>query len=118
MSNKVYDGLKFVSLVLLPALASLYFALGEVWSIPFVKEVVATITILDTFLGLLLRNNSKAYQQRGDRIEDKPIMMGDLVVVQEVDGHPMTVRMEPKDKVPIFEEGRIAGFRVKRETLE
>ena len=113
MKSKLYDRLKWVALVLLPALASLYFALGQLWHFPNVEQVVGTITILDTFLGLLLGKSSKDYGE----LVDRPVLMGDLVVVQEIDGHPATIRVEPVDDIPIFEEGKLAAFRVKRETL-
>lgn len=113
MTSKTYDRLKWVSLVFLPALASAYFALGQLWHFPAVEEVVGTITILDTFLGLLLGKSSQDFQNR----TNDPVFMGDIVVVQEVDGHPATIRLDPKDKIPVFQEGRPALFNVKRETL-
>lgn len=114
MNNKVYDRLKWVSLVLLPGLASMYFALGEVWHVPFVKEIVATITILDTFLGVLLGKSSSNYQ----RLTDNPRVLGNLVVEHDFDGTPTKVMVDPYDKIPIFEEGTLAAFRVKRQPLE
>lgn len=113
MTNKTYDRVKWVSLVLLPALASAYFALGQLWHFPHVEEVVGTITILDTFLGILLGKTSKDY----GKIADHPELVGDLVVYQDVDGTPVTARMEPHTAVPIFEEGKLAAFRVRREPL-
>lgn len=114
MKSKTYDRLKWVSLVLLPALASLYFALAELWHFPYVGEVVATITILDTFLGLLVGQSSKKYLAR----TDSPTVMGDLTVVHDYDGTPITIRMDTEDKVPVFEEGKYVAFMVKREPLE
>lgn len=60
-NSKLYDILKFVALVFLPAGASLYFGLSQVWGIPDGGEVVGTVTIIDTFLGALLHINSAAY---------------------------------------------------------
>ena len=40
--------------MLIPALASLYFGLSQVWGFPLGEEVVGTLTVLDTFLGTLL----------------------------------------------------------------
>ena len=54
MSNKVYDILKWVALVVLPALATLYFALSGIWGFPYGEQIVGTITAIDTFLGALL----------------------------------------------------------------
>lgn len=54
MSNKVYDILKWIALIVLPALATLYFALSGIWGLPFGEQIVGTITAFDTFLGAIL----------------------------------------------------------------
>lgn len=61
MSNKVYDVLKWVAQVLLPAIATLYFALAGIWGLPFGEQVVGTITAVDTFLGVILHVSTKNY---------------------------------------------------------
>ena len=35
MSNKMYDVLKWIAMVFLPALATLYFALAGIWGFPY-----------------------------------------------------------------------------------
>lgn len=54
MSNKVYDILKYVAQIVLPALGTLYFALAAIWGFPYGEQVVGTITAVDTFLGAVL----------------------------------------------------------------
>lgn len=54
MNNKVYDILKWIAQMLLPALGTLYFALAGIWGLPFGEEIVGTITAVDTFLGIVL----------------------------------------------------------------
>lgn len=61
MSNKVYDILKWIALVVLPALATLYFALSGIWGFPYGEQIVGTITAIDTFLGALLGISSINY---------------------------------------------------------
>ena len=34
MSNSVYDALKFIAQILLPAIGTLYFALARIWELP------------------------------------------------------------------------------------
>ena len=63
MSNKVYDSLKWIALILLPALGTLYFALAGIWNFPYAEEVVGTITAVDTFLGVLLGISSVNYNK-------------------------------------------------------
>ena len=63
LSNKVYDILKFIAMILLPALGTLYFALGGIWDWPYVEQIVGTITAVDTFLGTLLGISTYQYNK-------------------------------------------------------
>lgn len=64
MSNKVYDILKWAAQLFLPALATLYFALAQIWGFPFGEEAVGTITALDTFLGVILGISTASYKKK------------------------------------------------------
>lgn len=66
MSNKVYDVLKYIALILLPALGTLYFALAKIWSFPYATEIVGTIAAVDTFLGALVKVSSDNYNNTED----------------------------------------------------
>lgn len=61
MSNKVYDVLKWIAQILLPAIGALYFALANIWGLPYGEEIVGTITAVDAFLGVILGISSKQY---------------------------------------------------------
>lgn len=63
MSNKVYDILKFIAQVVLPAFGTLYFALAGIWGWPMGEQVVGTITAIDTFLGVLLGISTSKYNK-------------------------------------------------------
>jgi hypothetical protein len=64
MSNKMYDVLKWIAQMLLPALGTLYFALAGIWGLPFGEEIVGTITAVDTFLGIILGISSINYNKK------------------------------------------------------
>lgn len=64
MSNKVYDTLKWIAQMLLPAVATLYYALASVWNLPCAEEVVGTITAIDTFLGVMLGISTAQYNKQ------------------------------------------------------
>ena len=64
MSNKVYDVLKWIAMVALPAMGTLYFALANIWGFPYAEEVVGTITAVDTCLGVLLGISSVQYNKK------------------------------------------------------
>lgn len=63
MSNKVYDVLKWIAMVALPAVGTLYFALAGIWGLPYGEQIVGTITAVDTCLGVLLGISSAQYKK-------------------------------------------------------
>lgn len=63
MSNKTYDILKWIAQYLLPGIGTLYFALGNIWGLPYVEQIVGTITAVDAFLGGLLGISTKLYRK-------------------------------------------------------
>lgn len=63
MSNKVYDVLKYVAQIVLPAIATLYFALAQIWGLPYGEQIVGTITAIDAFLGALLGISAYQYNK-------------------------------------------------------
>ena len=64
MSNKVYDTLKWIAQILLPALGTLYYAVAKIWGLPYVEEIVGTITAVDLFLGALLGISTIQYNKQ------------------------------------------------------
>lgn len=66
MTNKTYDILKWIALILLPALATFYAAIAAVWGLPYTEQVVGTITAVDTLLGTLLKISSDNYKNQED----------------------------------------------------
>jgi len=63
MSNKTYDILKWIAQIVLPALGTLYFALSEIWGLPYGAQIVGTITAVDAFLGALLGISTAQYKK-------------------------------------------------------
>lgn len=63
-NNKVYDVLKYIAQIVLPALATLYFALSKIWGLPYGVEIVGTISAIDVFLGCLLGISSVSYNKK------------------------------------------------------
>ena len=69
MSNRVYDILKFIAQIVLPALATLYFALASIWGLPYGEQIVGTITAIDAFLGALLGITTVQYKKDHEMID-------------------------------------------------
>lgn len=63
MSNRVYDILKWIALIFIPAIGALYFGLAQIWGFPYGEEIVGTLTLIDTFLGALLGISTAQYNK-------------------------------------------------------
>lgn len=63
LSDKTYDILKWIAQIVLPAAATLYFALAGIWGFPYGEQIVGTITAIDTFLGALLGISTANYNK-------------------------------------------------------
>ena len=62
-SNKMYDLLKWIAQILLPALGTLYFALSAIWGFPYAEQIVGTVTAIDAFLGIVLGISTLQYEK-------------------------------------------------------
>ena len=71
MNNKLYDVLKWISLIVLPALGTLYFALAGIWGLPYGEEIVGTIVASETFLGALLGISNATYKKSNHEAADE-----------------------------------------------
>lgn len=69
MNNKLYDVLKWISLIVLPAIGTLYFALAGIWGFPYGEEIVGTIVAVETFLGAILGISNARYKKSTDEVE-------------------------------------------------
>lgn len=76
ISNKTYDILKWVAIIVLPALATLITVVFKVWDIPYGDQIAQTITALATFLGAILMVSTAQYNKQfkdtGDPNVDVP----------------------------------------------
>ena len=63
MSNRVYDILKIIAQIVLPALATFYIAIASIWGLPFGDEISGTIMAVDTFLGAFLKVSTNKYNK-------------------------------------------------------
>lgn len=80
LSNAWYDRLKFVALVVLPGLGTLYFAIAQIWGLPKAEEVVGTVTAVVTFLGLLIKFSDARYNNSDEKYD------ANIIKTQRADG--------------------------------
>lgn len=71
MNDKLYNILKWVAQIVLPALATLYFAISQIWGLPLGEEIVGTVTAVDAFLGALLGISTVAYNKKNTESVEK-----------------------------------------------
>ena len=67
MSDRLYTILKYCCQVFLPALGTLYFALAQIWNLPYAEQVVGTIAAVTTFIGVCLGISSYRYYNKGTK---------------------------------------------------
>lgn len=65
LNDKVYDALKWLVQIFLPADATLYAALAALWGFPCVEQVVGTIGAVTVFLGACLKISNSNYAGEG-----------------------------------------------------
>lgn len=63
LSNKVYDILKWVALVFIPALITFYGVVGNVLNIPYTDIVLTIMGAFDVFMGSLLGISTAQYNK-------------------------------------------------------
>ena len=54
LNDKVYNVLKWICLIALPALAVFYYTLSKIWGLPFGAEIPATINAVAVLIGALI----------------------------------------------------------------
>jgi hypothetical protein len=63
MSNKVYDVLKWIAMVALPAFGTFYLALTGIWGFPYGDQIVGTCLAVETLIGTLLQISNVQYKK-------------------------------------------------------
>ena len=75
LSNKMYDKLKFISLVVLPAITALiiaYATIGTIWEWPLAdifQNVSATLVAIDTASGVLVDISRRKFEKENSNEE-------------------------------------------------
>jgi hypothetical protein len=68
-SKGVYDKLKFLAQIVLPALGTLYATVSGLYAWPNTEEVVGTVIAVDAFLGVLLSVSTKFYNDSDEKYD-------------------------------------------------
>jgi hypothetical protein len=109
LTNRLYDQLKFVALVVLPFIGVAYYLLGVLADFPNAEETVATILAIDLILGALVNAAAKGYYKREANFD------GEVLVAPEDGGVKTTfVFNEMPEDMVLDETRRQMSFLIKR----
>lgn len=68
MSNKTYDTLKMIALLIAPVVTFLT-AFVDIWNIPFGSQLVATVAAFDVLFGAIVAIAKSRYDKEGESHE-------------------------------------------------
>ena len=66
MKNEVYDVLKWVAMLMLPALATLVATVGSIWGLPYADQISQTIVAVNAALAMILGISTINYKAGGE----------------------------------------------------
>ena len=70
LSNKVYDILKYVVTIGLPAVTTLWLTLASIWGFPYAEPIGATLGAITVFLGAIIGVSSAKYKALNEVSKD------------------------------------------------
>lgn len=111
INKKLYDILKFIAQIALPALGTLYFTIGGIWGIPYSAEVVKTIMAIDAALGVLLGLSTASYNRSDAKYAGK------MVVSDKAEGGKLYSLELNDDPEPLAERNEVLFKVDKKEEL-
>ena len=65
LPDKVYDILKWICMICIPALTTAYVGLAAVWGWPYAEEIAKTSAVVCTLLGALLGISTAQWKKGG-----------------------------------------------------
>lgn len=80
LSDTAHSVSKDLVSLYIPAFASLYYGLAKIWDLPYAEQVVGTLALVATFLGIVLKVSTANYNAAGGGID------GDVVATTTTDG--------------------------------
>lgn len=96
ISNNTYNVLKQVVAIVLPALATLYFTMAQIWDWHNEEDVMATITAIATFLGVFLKISTNSWNNSEAKYDGELAITGndEETGVEDI---KLTINREPQE---------------------
>lgn len=70
INSKLYNVLKYITMIVLPALTTLWLSVGSIWGFSYVEPIGATLTAITAFLGAILGISTSLYNIREQRKDE------------------------------------------------
>lgn len=78
LPDQVYTILKWITMIVLPALATAYVGLSAIWGWPYADEVAKTTAVICTLLGALLGISTAQYNKDSSQAVYAPATWEDV----------------------------------------
>ena len=69
LPDKVYDFLKWTTLIAIPAFGTFYYGLAVLWHLPYANEVAGSCLLLATLLGALIGVATRNYNKSDSKYD-------------------------------------------------
>lgn len=106
LSDRKYNALKKSATIILPAIATLYIALAQIWHFPKVQEVAGSIAALNTFIGVAIQISKKSYYANSSQY------VGEINIQPSADGMKKVFSLELSEEPEMIESKDEVTFRV------
>ena len=72
LSNSCYNILKWITMIVIPALTTAYVGLAAIWGWPWATEIAKTSAVVCTLLGALLGISTAEYRKSDPPDQEEP----------------------------------------------
>lgn len=68
--DKLYMRIRFFIVIVIPAFITCYNTIGLIWHIGYTKEITATLTAIQVFLGSCIEISNKNYRENKEKKDE------------------------------------------------
>lgn len=110
LTEQTYELLKKLVRIILPGFSALYFGMAQIWGLPAAEQVVGSVALFTTFIGLILGVSSSRYNASEAGIN------GEFLVAED-DGGAAGYRLVLHDDPEVLKDQESITFKVKKRTF-
>jgi hypothetical protein len=106
LSDKAYNRAKWLTVIVLPACGTLYFALAQTWGLPSGEQVLGTIVAVQAFIGVVLGISTVQYNNDDSRFAGNINIIqapatGEKAVTVDFNDHPRELEGQKEAKFKV-----------------